>query len=409
VIEIFDFNRKPEENEWEFLWRLGSAFEAGITGLNKWEELAVYLNKGNFGDDTESYKGESAYRKSYAAGKNFYANVFSKMETEDFINDLSEKTRELTKERVKLQTEKIEYNRWLREDARDELIMEKIVEAIKTLPQSKLPKFIKPLHGEISHLLVFGDEHYGTEFEIKGLYGEILNSYSPEIFEVRMNSLLNQVIETVIKENINTLHIFSMGDFSDGILRVSQLMKLRYGIVDGTIKYAHFISDWLNSLSEYVRIVYQETAGNHTELRMLGQQKGTFEDENMEKILAEFIKLKLAKNPNFEFVENPTGYNFAELSGYKVMGIHGEVKNLQQTLKNYSDIYNTPIDYLIAGHLHHNKIEEIGVNKEVLNMGSIIGFDPYSLKLQKTSNASAKMITFEENKGKINERTYKLN
>ena len=47
--------------------------------------------------------------------------------------------------------------------------------------------------------------------------------------------------------NIDILNVFSMGDFSDGILRVSQLMKLRYGVVDGTIKYADFISNKLNS------------------------------------------------------------------------------------------------------------------------------------------------------------------
>ena len=35
-------------------------------------------------------------------------------------------------------------------------------------------------------MLVFGDEHYGAEFELKGLFGEIINSYSPEIFEKRM-------------------------------------------------------------------------------------------------------------------------------------------------------------------------------------------------------------------------------
>jgi hypothetical protein len=272
-----------------------------------------------------------------------------------------------------------------------------------------MPKYIEPVHNDVSHLLVFGDEHYGAEFQIKGLFGEILNEYSPEIFESRMYDLLNKTIEVIRKENIKTLNIFSMGDFNDGILRVSQLMKLRYGLIQGTIKYAHFISNWLNELSNYTRICYQQTAGNHTELRLIGQPKGSFEDENMEKILSEFIKLRLADNPNFTYIENPTGYNFATLSGYNVMGIHGEVKNLENTIKDFSGIYEVYIDYLIAGHLHHNKIEEIGVNREVLNMGSIVGFDPYSLSLQKTSNASAKLLTFEADNGKVCEHTFKLN
>ena len=37
---------------------------------------------------------------------------------------------EATKELKKIQTEKLEYNKWLREEARDELIIQKISEAI---------------------------------------------------------------------------------------------------------------------------------------------------------------------------------------------------------------------------------------------------------------------------------------
>ena len=49
-------------------------------------------------------------------------------------------------------------------------------------------------------VLLFGDEHYGTEFEICGLNNEVINSYSPEIFENRMWSLLDQTISIVRKE-----------------------------------------------------------------------------------------------------------------------------------------------------------------------------------------------------------------
>lgn len=408
MIVIFDYTIQPNENEQQYIWRLCRAKDTGIVNIT-WDELAEHINKQLFGDEVDEYMGQSAYRKKYQYAKLFFENVFSKMESDEYADDLSKKTRALIKERMKLQTEKLEYNRWLRQEARDELILEKITESIKELPALEFGNYISPTHNHREYLLVFGDEHYGAEFKINGLNGEVLNEYSPEIFEMRMKDLLNQTIEIVVKENIDTLHIFSMGDFADGILRVSQLMKLRYGIIDGTIKYAEFISNWLNELSWYTKIIYQQTAGNHTELRMIGQPKGTFEDENMEKILAEFIKLRLKGNPNFEFVENPTGYNFVNLCGYSVLGIHGEVRNLENTIKNFSDIYNTPIDYLIAGHLHHNKMKEIGVNREVLNMGSIIGFDPYSLKLQKTSNASGKLIVFEENKGKTCEYTLKLN
>lgn len=326
-----------------------------------------------------------------------------------YFKELQTQKRELQKERKKLQTEKLEYNKWLREDARDELIMEKICNSINNLEPMDIPTYIEPKHNIRGFVLAYGDEHFGVEYELKGLFGDIINSYSPEIFEERMWDLFNQVVEIIQKENIDTLNVFNMGDFNDGILRVSQLMKLRYGVIDGTIKYADFISNWLNELSKYVRIKYQSTNGNHSELRMLGQPKGTFTEDNMGKVVSEFIKIRLKDNPNFTYIENPTGFIYAQVACNTILGIHGEVKNMKTAIDEFSRIYNVPIQYLLAGHLHHNKTEEIGVNNEVINVGSIIGIDDYSLSLRKTANASAKLLIFEQNKGKICEYTLKLN
>lgn len=326
-----------------------------------------------------------------------------------YIDDLVIQRRELEKAKIKLQTEKLEYNRWLREEARDELITEKICNTISTLAPLDVPEYVEPKHNARAYALVFGDEHYGAEFELKGLFGDVINAYSPEIFEKRMWDLLNQTIEIIKKEKIDTINVFSMGDFCDGVLRVSQLMKLRYGVVDGTIKYANFICNWLNKLTKYVNVKFQMTNGNHTELRMIGQPKGTFTEDNMGKVVSEFIKVRLKDNVNFTYIENPTGYIFAELVGYTLLGIHGEVKNMENAIKDFSKTYNVPINYLLAGHLHHTKIEDVGINSEVINIPSIVGVDPYSLSLNKTSNAAGKLLAFEQTKGIICEYRLKLN
>lgn len=377
-------------------------------GEISWKKLSDYVNK-EFREDEEHYRDESTYRKPCQGASAYYDEVFSKMVNTEYSDNIAEQRRELVKERVKLQTEKLEYNRWLREEARDELITEKICNAINLLSPIDIPTPITPKHSNRGYCLVFGDEHYGVEYELKGLFGDVINSYSPEIFEERMWNLLNQTIEIIQKENIDTLHVLNMGDFSDGILRVSQLMKLRYGVVDGTIKYADFISTWLNELSKYVNVKFQSTNGNHTELRMIGQPKATFTEDNMGKVVSEFIKVRLKDNPNFTYIENPTGYIYAQIACNTILGIHGEVKNMKTAIDEFSRIYNVPIQYLLAGHLHHNKTEEIGVNSEVINVGSIIGVDSYSLSLRKTANASAKLLVFDQFKGKVCEYTLKLN
>jgi len=324
-------------------------------------------------------------------------------------SEIDVKIRELKKERYKLQTEKLENNRWLRENARDELITEKIIEAIHNLPPLDIPDVLPVIHNSKEFCFAFGDEHYNTEFEIRGLYNEILNAYSPEIFESRMWDLLNQLIEIINKEQITKLNVFSMGDFTDGLLRVSQLMKLRYGTIEGTIRYADFICNWLNKLTNYVNVEYQMVFGNHSELRMLGQPKGTFKNDNTGLYVREMIKERLKNNPNFHMTINPTGLIFTEICGFKLLGIHGEVKSLENALKDFSNTYNTQIDFLIGGHMHHGKSECVGVNRDVISVPSVIGIDDFSLSLNKTSNAGATLFIVEEGKGKVQEYNIKLN
>jgi predicted phosphodiesterase len=400
IIDQKDYSKQVEESNEEYIYRICSDKDV----IGSWQDVADIINK-----ELGLEYTESKYRKSYQAFQRMFEANKTKFVKDEYIVELQNQQRNLQKERYKLQTEKLENNRWLRENARDELIIEKIVEAINNLEPLKIPEVLPVVHGNKEYTLIFGDEHYGVEFEIKGLFNEVLNAYSPEIFEDRMWDLLDNVIEIVHKEGVTKLNVFSMGDYSDGLLRVGQLMKLRYGIVEGTVRYADFICNWLNRLSEYVNIEFQMVSGNHTELRMLGQPKGTFKNENMSMVVSNIIKSRLATNPNFNMVENPTGMIFTQLCGLNILGIHGEVKDMEKAIKDFSSTYKIQIDILIAGHLHHSKSETVGVNSDVINAPSIIGVDDYSLSLNKTSNAGATLLVFEDGKGKVQEYNIKLN
>jgi len=399
-----DLIKSSDENYYQYVWRVDNLIRQGK--YKNWKEVTPIVNK--YVEESD-IKGESGHRSAVKYARDFYeAGVFDKISEDGYVKELQTQKRELEKTKKQIQTEKLEYNRWLREESRDELITEKIVSEIKELEPLEIPEPIEIIHNKRTGILVFGDEHFGTEFELKGLFGEIINSYSPEIFEHRMNDLLNQTVEIVKREGFSKIKIFNMGDFTDGCLRVGQLMKLRYGVVEGTVKYSDFICNWLNKLSNYVNIELHMVNGNHSELRMLGQQKGTFSDDNMGIIVFEMIKNRLKDNLNFELVQNPTGLIFDTICGYNVLGIHGEVKNMESAIKDFSNTYNVQIDILIAGHLHHSRVETVGINKEVINAPSIIGIDSYSLSLNKTSNAGATFIILEDGKGKVQEYNIKL-
>lgn len=316
----------------------------------------------------------------------------------------------LKKERIKLQTEKQEFNKWLREYSRDELIAEYMVKAIDQLEPLTVPGYIPPMHMNKEYLLTISDAHFGVEFEIKDLYGNILNAYSPEIFKDRMWTLYNKVIEQIQRDHILTLNIFELGDALDGILRAnSQLMQLRYGIIDSAILYADFLSTWLNELSKHVRIKFQMVKrSNHNQLRLVGQPKNAFPDEDMSKSILVFMKERLKGNRNIEIIENPTGLVYAQLATYTILGGHFETKNLGDSLKDFSKTYQVPLDYIISGHWHSLTTGDIGINSEYISVRSIIGVNPYSHSINKVSNAGASMFVFEQGNGLVDEHHYKL-
>lgn len=403
----------PEENEDQYIWKIGQAKDAGLIS-STWEELAPRLNTELNIEETE-WRGSSAFRKAYRWMQRAYDNVFRK---NGFIgtqgDELDIKKRELEKEKIKLRTEKLEYNRWLREEARDELICEKIVRAIEELPPLNVPEILPShitgrAHANREGCLIFADTHYGVDLKITGLFGETINEYNPEIFEQRMWNLLTQVVDICEKEGFTSLNVYDLGDEVDGILRVSQLWKLRYGVIESTVRYGRFITEWLNELSKHVYIKYQMVKdSNHCQLRLLNQPKGTFKDENMSYIIAEKIIDRLSGNPNFKFIQNPTGYVFDNILGYNILGIHGEGKGLESAIKDFSKTYGVELNFLIGGHKHHQNSSNIGIQSDVISVPSVIGVDDYSLSLHKTSDPGATLFVLEEYKGKTIEYNIKL-
>ena len=346
-------------------------------------------------------------------GGQFVADYFSEKNAvntsgEGYLTQLRLEKRDVQIERQKLRDEKLEYNRWLREQSRDELICEKICDAIQALEPLSIPTAHPRQCGNREAVFCFADTHYGTEFSIKGLLGDTLNEYSPEIFEQRMVDLLNQLIDTICEKQLTHLRVMSLGDELDGILRVSQLMKLRYGVVEATIKYAEFICNWLNELSKYVYVDFYSVQGNHTELRMLSQPKGAFTQDNMGKVINEFIKERLKNNPNFAFHQNESGLIFENVCGYNILGIHGEVKNMETAIQKFTNTYNIMIDILVGGHKHHFCAETVGRDREVISVPSIIGIDDYSMTLGKTSAPGALMFIVESGYGVVEQKKFKL-
>lgn len=82
MVIITDLHRLENENEEQFIFRLGSAKDAGTLDMN-WEEIAAVVNA-EFRSDESEYRSEAAYRKPYQQAKGYLdSNAFGLCKDED--------------------------------------------------------------------------------------------------------------------------------------------------------------------------------------------------------------------------------------------------------------------------------------------------------------------------------------
>lgn len=374
----------------------------GVSEL-KWQDI---IDKYNLNYHEDSLR--KAFSVTEFGGYKIYKHMLEKVREdylEDDMNKLMEKEFEVLKKVKRANTLNSYVHKKAREEERIDMWYENIIDTIQLMKPVELPK-VKPVaHSYTEGVVAFTDPHFGKKILIKGLNGEVINEYNEDIFKIRMWHLMEDIIDVVEKENLTHIYVMALADYIDGILHMSQLQSLQYGIVDSVIKYSEIIAQWLNELSNHVRVTYAQCDdGNHDSLRVMTGKKGDFPHENSGKLISEFIKVRLNGNENITFEDSRNNMIYQNICGVNVLGYHGEDKNLGKALTDFEKLYKVEIDLIIAGHLHSSSLESHGKatygDRECIRIPSICGTDDYAVSIKKNSSAGAKMFIFEEGKGK---------
>ena len=82
---MLNLNRLDNENERQYLWRVGKYVDEGLC---TWREITPTINK-LWRENEEDYRDESAYRKPRASAKAYYEDVFEPMMgNNDFFSEM---------------------------------------------------------------------------------------------------------------------------------------------------------------------------------------------------------------------------------------------------------------------------------------------------------------------------------
>lgn len=398
--------KKDNENYLEYAQRLTQALSWGSVGYKEWSESLI----------GEAIYSEETLRRCSIFFRKFLDKIKKEnLKTSDYnvLSDFYELKNELEKEKKKIKQEKNELNDIYRNKARNEIFQDRIIEAIEKLPSFEIKSFnnfYSPKEENKSGLLCISDFHAGSEYEIKGLYNEVVNKYNFEIMETRMWSIISKINNDDILFDDMTVAI--LGDCFENILRLSSLMKIKEPVVDTVIKFSEFLSNWLIKLSEIIHIPINVVVvgGNHDINRLLNG-KPQLEEENLTKIVVEFLKLRL-KDFKYINVDDYTEVAIKTIRKNNIMFQHGEDKDIQITMNYFENLYNVTVDEIICGHLHRPESKSVGItdvgDKIITRVGSICGVDPYAKKVRCAARPSCYFALYDEDNGKTWSRNYYL-
>ena len=312
-------------------------------------------------------------------------------------------------ERQKLYDMQRQLKKDMRELSRTELICEYIDKAIASLPKIELSNTLTSRKKNRRRDLVvgIGDFHYGADFDVLGLYGEVINKYDSLVFEKRMAALLEEIVEVADKDDPDQITVMIAGDMLDGLLRTSQLQRLEFGVIESAMRLSETLACWLGELENAVDVPIRVYAvrGNHGEIRPLGTKAGQFPEENMERIVMHYLYARFKGERSVIISQNDAPMTqIVDVCGYQFLLTHGQDTNIQSLAKDCVNLYQKPIDVFIVGHLHKGQSFTSGIMPEsniyVERVPSLCGIDPYAQSKGYGAQPGATLILMEEGYGR---------
>ena len=387
-----NLKRMPNESDDQYFFRVCQMKDSlGFT----WPQMAEIFNE-EFGCN----KGDTAYRKKWAAFKNvFDANTDKLVGENKYLEEIKQATDELYKAKRQLYDQRREYNKILVSDARARHLSEKLIEAANIAPlqnYSNMFNFNSSISDEEA-ILFLSDWHYGQ------VSNNIWNEYNVKICKERVSKLFNKVISAIQDHKINTLHIALLGDFVNGSIHTSCRVASEENTCEQLMHVSEIIANFINEISAYVNQVnVYSTYGNHA--RSIQKKEDNIHADNMERVIPWWIAQRLKDNYKVNVIDSEY-YEFIyfNVCGYNVVCTHGDLdqfKNIGVTVNSiFTKKYGKSIDYTFSADKHHlESFEQFGIESTLV--GSLCGTDEFANNKRLYSNPMQTLCIFTPEDGK---------
>ena len=285
-----------------------------------------------------------------------------------------------------------ELNKHLKSISDQFLLKELIVEAISKIEPLKY-EFKDLQSGESEAVLLLSDWHRGQVSD------NFFNKFNNEIFDERVEKLMNKTREYCLLNNIKTIHILTLGDMINGGIHVQTRIESQENLIEQTIGVTEALSHLFNNLSQEFNLELYFCRGNHD--RVTPSKEEAMNGESFSDIIPWFLKERLKGNDRIHFNENTVDDEIitANVCGQRIIGVHGHKDNFNKAIDNLALFTKQIPDYIVMGHFHHSREADLKGVEMIINP-SLCGSDRFAVDNRLFSKAGQKLLMVNKDEGR---------
>lgn len=365
--------------------------------------IRLYKNRKNYGltfkeigkllnEVTGNNYSEAKYRRQIQ----HYLEIQEYLEQEnptgvdsDVLEEIELEKIELQKQQVRMRDQKRELNAIIRRQARLESLEDYFKEVTENFEGVSLPKTKSNVNDKKEAAIVISDWHIGMKFDGR------FNIFNHEVAEQRIAKVKDKTLDTVRKENIDTLHIANLGDMISGSIHVSTRIQAEEDVIQQVIRASEYLKQFIKTfLDEGIQVEYYNVIGNHGRSQSNKSEVAGIE-ENFEKLILTILDTAFSSYSNYNSTGCRDGIIEVEISNQKIILAHGEMDKNTNAAMRLPQLFAYVPNYIITGHIHHSTSKDFGVTEHIVNP-SLIGADDYATAGRFGGKPGQKLILFNE-------------
>lgn len=382
----------PEKYE-EFLQDCGDKIN-GVSDMD-WSEI---IEKYNLPYDRRRIS-ESMGRNILGGNfvREFYKNKTIGKSSDEVIKELVTKEQDIYKAKRKLQDERNELNKLLRNEARHEENLQIIEERIEKIGKERYPfsmnsvSYLYSSYAENQNTIIacLSDLHFGLE----------TSTYNIDVAKERLGKYIAEIKEIAEMNHAKKCVIMSCGDLISGSIHLGIQIANRENVVDQTMTACELIADFVYKLGAvFEKIEFYAVPGNHSRLEknaddsLLGERLDNLVPWFLSHIFAHQDKYYIGRD------EAKTTYTEVPIGNKNYLLVHGDFDGISDASVQKLCAYVGYFPYaIIMGHMHHPAMNDVSGVK-VIQSGCLFDGDEYTERKRLRGTPSQTVIVCDNNR-----------